>query len=77
MLTLRGEKKLEKEGEGRSIRERFCGRFERRVELDREVNEEAIHAVFRNGLLTVTLPKSAKATQSAKRIEIHAGGKTH
>jgi HSP20 family protein len=77
VLTLRGEKKLEKEGQDRSIRERFYGRFERRVALDREVDEESIHAVFRNGLLTVTLPKSAKATESAKRIEINAGGKTH
>jgi HSP20 family protein len=76
-LTLRGEKKLEKEGQDRSIRERFYGRFERRVVLDREVDEESIHAVFRNGLLTVTLPKSAKATETAKRIEIQVGGKTH
>jgi HSP20 family protein len=77
VLTVRGEKKLEKESEGRSVRERFYGRFERRVALDREVNDEAIKAVFRNGLLTVTLPKSAKATESAKRIEIQTGGKTH
>ncbi|MDP9087423.1 MAG: Hsp20/alpha crystallin family protein [Pseudomonadota bacterium] len=77
VLTLRGEKKLEKQGQDRSIRERFYGRFERRVALDREVNEEAIQAVFRNGLLTVTLPKSARATASAKRIEIQTGVKTH
>lgn len=77
VLTLRGEKKLEKESEGRSIRERFYGRFERRVSLDREVDEESIRAVFRNGLLTVTLPKSAKATETAKRIEINTGGTTH
>jgi HSP20 family protein len=77
VLTLRGEKKLEKEGQGRSIRERFYGRFERWVGLDREVNEEGIKAEFSNGLLTVTLPKSAKATDSAKRIEIQTGGKTH
>jgi HSP20 family protein len=77
VLTLRGEKKLEGEGQDRSIRERFYGRFERRVALDREVDEDSIHAIFRNGLLTVTLPKSAKATDAAKRIEIKAGGKTH
>ena len=77
VLTLRGEKKLEKESQGRSIRERFYGRFERRVALDREVNEDAIHAAFRNGLLTVTLPKSAQASETAKRIEIQVGSKTH
>lgn len=77
VLTLRGEKKLEKEGDSRSIRERFYGHFERNVALDREVEEESICAVFRNGLLTVTLPKSANATESAKRIEINAGGTTH
>ena len=77
VLTVRGEKKLEKEGQDRSIRERFYGRFERRVALDREVDEEAIKAVFRNGLLTVTIPKSAKAAEKMKRIPINIGGKTH
>lgn len=73
----RGEKKLEKEGDDRSIRERFYGRFERRVALDREVDEGAIKAGVRNGLLTVTIPKSAKAAEKIKRIPINSGGKTH
>ena len=78
VLTLRGEKKLEKETNDRSVRERFYGRFERRVSLDREVDEEAISAVFRNGVLAVTLPKSAKAAEKTKRIPItSSGSKTH
>ena len=78
VLTLRGEKKLEKETNDRSVRERFYGRFERRVSLDREIDEEAISAVFRNGVLAVTLPKSAKAVEKSKRIPItSSGSKTH
>ena len=77
VLTVRGEKKLEKEAQDHSVRERFYGRFERRVALDREVDEEAIDAVIRNGLLTVTIPKSAKASQQTKRIPIKTGSRTH
>ena len=55
----------------------FFGRFERRVALDRKVDADSIHAVLCNGLLTVSLPKSAKANEFAKRIEVTAGSRTH
>jgi len=35
-----------------------------------EVQEDQVNAVFTNGVLTVTLPKSEKAQAKAKRIEI-------
>ena len=77
VLTLRGEKQAEKESENRSIRERFYGRFERQIALDRDVDEGNIHAAFRNGTLIVTIPKSAQALEKARRIPVSVEGKTH
>lgn len=70
-LTVRGEKKNEYEDRERALSERFYGRFERRIPLPTEVQEDRVEASFRNGVLTVTLPRSAKA-QSARRIPLKA-----
>jgi HSP20 family protein len=50
--------------------ERYYGRFERRIPVD-EVEEDKVSASFKNGVLTVTLPKSAKAQENVKRITIN------
>ena len=76
-LTVRGEKKVEKEAGNRTFSERYYGRFEREVALDRDINESAVSATFRNGVLTVTAPKSAQAVERTKRIPINSGGKSH
>jgi HSP20 family protein len=73
VLTLRGEKKSETEDAGRQFSERYYGRFERRLTLGREVEEDNVAATFKNGVLTVTLPKTAKAQANAKRIAIKSG----
>ena len=70
VLTLRGEKRSETEDKDRQFSERFYGRFERRIPLGYEVQEDNVEAQFRNGVLTVTLPKSEKAQSQVKRIEI-------
>jgi HSP20 family protein len=75
LLTLRGEKKLESENRNRTYSERFYGRFERQITLDWDVDEAAVNATFRNGILTVTVPKSSRAVERSKRIPIN-GGKT-
>ncbi len=67
-LVLRGEKVSETEDKNRQFSERFYGRFERRIPLSTEVDESKANATFKNGVLTVTLPKSAKA--KTKRINI-------
>jgi HSP20 family protein len=77
VLTLRGEKRLEKDPGNRRFSERFYGRFERQISLDRDIDESAINATFRNGVLTVTVPKSTQAAERTKRIPINAGGKSH
>jgi len=78
LLTISGEKKLETEGRNRSYSERFYGRFERQIPLDRDVDEAAVSATFRNGVLTVTAPKNARALERTKRIPINSEqSKTH
>ena len=70
VLTLKGEKRSETEDNYRQFSERYYGRFERRIPLGYDVEEDNVSAAFKNGLLTVTLPKTAKAQSQAKRIEI-------
>jgi HSP20 family protein len=80
LLAIRGEKKLESENRHRTYSERFYGRFERQITLDRDIDESAVNATFKNGILTVTVPKSAHAVERRKRIPINAGkteGKAH
>lgn len=70
VLTLRGEKRSEAEDKDRQFSERYYGRFERRIPLGSEIEEDRIDARFKNGVLTVVLPKTAKAQSQAKRIAI-------
>jgi HSP20 family protein len=70
ILTLRGEKKSETEEHGYS--ERFYGRFERRIALPSAVDEEKAKAEFRDGILSVTLPRNREA-ERGRRIPINAG----
>ncbi|MER9894765.1 Hsp20/alpha crystallin family protein [Mesorhizobium sp. M0119] len=73
VLTLRGEKREETEDKDRQFSERFYGRFERRIPLGYEVDEDKVNAAFRNGVLSVTLPKTERAQAKAKRIAINDG----
>jgi len=71
VLTIRGEKKSERKGEGKYFTERSYGSFERQIALD-NVQEDKAEASFKNGVLTVSLPKSEKAREGVKRIAINA-----
>jgi HSP20 family protein len=74
VLTVRGEKKLEKRREiGRSV-SAIMGATNA---LDRDIDESAINATFRNGVLTVMVPKSAQAVERTRRIPINAGVRSH
>ena len=71
-LVVRGEKRSETEDKERRFTERFYGHFERRIPLGQDVKEGDIRAEFRNGVLTVTMPKPERAEQKAKRIPVNA-----
>ena len=72
MLTISGEKKSEQQDRDRGWSERSYGRFERRIALPDGADENKCEASFRDGLLTIRMPKSAEASR-ARRIPINAG----
>jgi HSP20 family protein len=76
VLTIRGEKKVEEEekDERRHIVERAFGSFMRSIQLPFAPKPDQIQASFENGVLTVTIPKSA-GQQGTHRIQV-ARGKT-
>jgi len=73
VLTLKGEKRSETEDKERQFSERFYGRFERRIPLGYEIEDNKVSADFKNGVLTVALPKTERAQAKAKRIAINGG----
>ena len=71
ILTIKGEKKVEeekKDGERVYCRERFYGTFQRSFRLPAGVEGDNVEANFKNGVLTVTVPKSEESKY--KKIEI-------
>lgn len=72
VLTLKGEKKMEKREEKDDYRvmERRYGSFQRSFSLPDSVNQDAIKANFDKGVLKVTMPKKAEAKKAEKKIKI-------
>jgi HSP20 family protein len=66
VLTLRGEKKSTQTDKERGYSERSYGTFERRLTLPSNVDEDACSADFRDGVLTITLPKSAEKARGRR-----------
>jgi HSP20 family protein len=69
VLTLRGEKRLERNGSLYS--ERWEGAFERIIPVGMDVDPNKVDASFRNGVLTVRLSKKPEARRAVKRIAIN------
>lgn len=69
-LIISGERKSDEERkDGEFYRsERFYGRFHRSIPLHYAVETDKIQALYRDGILTVTLPKAEHA--KAKQIEV-------
>lgn len=72
VLTIRGEKKLQREDKGETwhITERSSGSFVRQLGLPTNIDPSGIAATFDKGVLTVTLPKVAESKTSARKIEV-------
>jgi HSP20 family protein len=72
LLTIKGEKKAEKEEKNKNYRlyERSYGAFSRTIELPAGIDADAIKASLSNGVLKVTVPKPAPA--QVKKVEVKA-----
>jgi HSP20 family protein len=70
ILALEGERKLEKEEKGKKVHrvERAYGRFVRRFALPTEIDAEKVRAGFKDGVLSLRLPKLASA--KPKTVEV-------
>jgi HSP20 family protein len=71
VLSISGERKREEETKkGDNFRsERFFGRFHRSVALPTAVDSGKVSAAYKDGILTVTLPKAEEA--KPKQIEVN------
>ena len=70
LLVLRGEKSKEEErkDERYYCRERYSGSFQRSFRLPTGVESDKVDAQFKNGVLTIEIPKSEESKQ--KKISI-------
>ena len=76
MLTIRGERKFESEvREDNYLRiEHTYGSFSRSFGLPNTVNTEAIKAEYKNGVLTVEMPKRAESKPKQVKINVSTNG---
>lgn len=72
VLTLEGEKKMEHEEKNENYyrAERSYGSFKRSFRLSEEIDSKNIDAKYKNGILSVTLPKTEKAKPKAVDVKI-------
>ena len=74
-LTIRGERKFEKKVEEENYLrvERTYGSFSRSFSLPNTVNSEAIKAEYKNGVLTIELPKRAESKPKQIKVNVTNG----
>jgi HSP20 family protein len=71
VLSISGERHSEsKEGENAERTERFVGKFRRSITLPARVDANKVSASYKDGILTVTLPKAEDA--KPKQIQVNA-----
>lgn len=74
VLTIKGEKKSEYEEKDEKKNyhrvERSYGSFQRSLTLPEEVDQAKIDASFKNGVLTIEIPKTAEKTPEIQKIKV-------
>ena len=72
LIKIEGEKKEEKQEEGKDFlrRETSYGSFSRTVALPESADCNKADATFKNGMLTIQVPKKAEAMQKPKKVAI-------
>lgn len=73
-VTIKGEKKSEEEEKTKDYyrMERSYGSFVRTIPLPAEIDTAKVQASLKKGVLTITLPKTAKAIKETKKISVKA-----
>lgn len=71
-LIVKGQMKQDKESKGKQYYcvERSMGAFQRTLSLPEDVDQDAISATMKNGLLVIKLPRKTTARNSIKRVSI-------
>jgi len=71
-LIIKGEKKEEKEDKGKDYyqMERSYGSFHREIPLPAGIDNKKVDATFKNGILSITLPKTEDAKIAGRKIPI-------
>ena len=71
MLTINGERKSETaEGDKAERTERYVGKFRRSISLPTQVDANKVTANYRDGILTVTLPKAEEAKPKQIKVDV-------
>ncbi len=72
ILSICGERKREKEEQGKTFHrvERFYGQFTRSFTLPENVDEDNITATFKDGMLSLEIPKTEKAQPKAIEVKL-------
>lgn len=71
-LTIKGEKRSEREEKRRDyhLTERSYGAIQRTIPLPADVDTDKVNASFKNGVLKVSIPKTAQLKAETKRIAV-------
>ena len=72
VLTVSGERKSEKDVKEGTVhrRERFYGKFTRSVSLPAAVSSDKVGAVYKDGVLTVEIPKAEEAKPKTVEVKV-------
>lgn len=73
-LKIKGEKKQETEEKEKNYYrvERSYGSFQRTLTLPEDSDRDKINATFKNGIMTITIPRKTTGKPPAKKIDINA-----
>ncbi|RKY41480.1 MAG: Hsp20/alpha crystallin family protein [Candidatus Makaraimicrobium thalassicum] len=71
-LTISGEKKSEKKDKKDHYyhEERIFGRFQRTIDLPPGIKAEEVNASYKDGILTIDIPRSGKKSQKGRDVEV-------
>lgn len=74
-LTIKGERKTEREAKDKDFHrvERSYGSFQRVIPLPCAIDEKKVEASVKNGVLSITLPKSEETMRERRQIPVKTG----